>query len=70
MLKLGCLYQYRLAIHIGGESEELQKAEVRAAKKSWKRSAATTQEIYNRIPSARDTEGRPQTIVGQEDGAR
>ncbi len=34
MLKLGCLYQYRLAIYIGRKSEELQKAEVKTAKKN------------------------------------
>ncbi len=34
MLKLGHLHQYRLAIYIDGESEELQKTEIKTAKKS------------------------------------
>ncbi len=34
MLRLGRLYQYRLAIHIDKESEELQKIEMRTVKKS------------------------------------
>ncbi len=41
ILKLGCLYQYRLAIHIGGESEELQKAEMRTIKKNQKHNTTT-----------------------------
>ncbi len=42
MLKLGHLHQYRLAIHIGGESEELQKMKVETAKKNRKHSATIT----------------------------
>ncbi len=34
MLRLGYLYQYKLAIYIGRESEELQKAEMKTTKKS------------------------------------
>ncbi len=34
MLRLGHLHQYRLVIYINRESEELQKVEVRTAKKS------------------------------------
>ncbi len=64
ILRLGRLYQYRLTIYIGRESEELQKTKVKAAKKSHKYNAATIQEICNRIPPTRDIEGWLQTIVG------
>ncbi len=59
MLRLRYLYQYRLVIYIGGESEELQKTEVRAVKKSQKRSITAVRETYSRVLSARDTEGWP-----------
>ncbi len=36
MLRLGHLHQYKLAIYIGRKSEELQKAEMKTAKKNWK----------------------------------
>ncbi len=70
MLKLGHLYQYRLVIYIDKESEELQKAEMKAAKKNWKYNAIAIWETHNRIPPIRDTEGQLQTIVRQGDRIR
>ncbi len=67
MLRLGHLHQYRLAIYIGEESKELQKAEVGAVKKSQKHSAATARETYNRASPTRDRTAtrRHNNIEGQ-----
>ncbi len=54
MLKLVHLYQYKLALYIGGESEELQKMEMEAVKKNWKYNIAAIQEICNRVLPTRD----------------
>ncbi len=63
ILKLGYLYQYKLAIYIDKELEELQKTKIKAAKKSWKHNIKTIQETYSRILLARDVERQPQTII-------
>ncbi len=54
ILRLGYLYQYRLAIYIDRKSEELQKAEMEAVKKSRKCNIAVVWEIYNKISSTKD----------------
>ncbi len=41
ILRLGHLYQYRLAIHIDRESKELQKTEMKTTKKSQKHNITT-----------------------------
>ncbi len=67
MLRLGHLYQYKLAIHIDGESEELQKTEVGTAKKSRKHSATAIQETCSKASPTRDRTAtrRHNNIEGQ-----